>query len=195
MPAEKNIKLDRSSRRVLLAAIGVCAIVGLYRWILWPYSNQLFAAHQHEAALDENIRRADFLGATLEKKKAKLEEMSKEAERLRNEFFTADEARVFFASLATIGGQAGCVIQSVTLPPGQRNAGEQANDKSGVVSRKAIVTVLGGYNDIVRFLNKITGWHRKIWIESVSIDAGGNTGKLKCQALLTLYCIEPMESD
>jgi Tfp pilus assembly protein PilO len=191
MSVEKNIKLDRSSRRVLLAALGVIAVVGLYRWILRPYGNQLYAAHRQEAALDENIRKADFLGMTLKKKKAKLEQMSKEAQRLRSDFFTVDEARVFFASLATIGGQAGCVIQSVTLPPDQRNADEQANDKSGVVSKKATITVVGGYNNIVRFLDKITGWHRRIWIESVSIDADGSSGKLKCQALLTLYYIEP----
>jgi Tfp pilus assembly protein PilO len=190
MLVEKNIKLDRSSRRVLLAALGVIAVVGLYRWILRPYGSQLYAAHRHEAALDENIRKADFLGMTLKKNKATLEQMSKETQRLRGEFFTVEEARVFFASLATIGKQAGCVIQSVTLPPGQSGAAEQASDTSGVFSKKASVTVVGGYNNIVRFLDKITGWQRRIWIESVSIDIDGGSGKLKCQALLTLYCIE-----
>jgi Tfp pilus assembly protein PilO len=191
MSVERNIKLDRSSRRVLLTAIGVIAVFGLYRWILWPYSSQLYAAQQHEAALDENIRKADFLDMTLKKKKAELEKMSKQAEQLRNELFTVGEARKFFASLATISSRTGCVIQSVGLPPGQKNTTEQAEDKSGIVSRKVIITVLGGYNNIVRFLDEINCWQRRIWIESVNIDAGGSTGKLKCQAILTLYCIEP----
>jgi Tfp pilus assembly protein PilO len=191
MSVEKNIKLDRSSRRVLLAAIGVVAVVGLYRW---PYSNQLFAAQRCEAALDENIRRADVLGMTLKKQKADVEKMSKEAEQLRSELFTVGEARAFFASLATIGSQTGCVIQSVSLPPGQKNIAEQVGDESGIVSRKAIITILGGYNNIVRFLDMIMSWQHKVWIESVSIDIDSKTGKLKCQALLTLYCAERMES-
>ena len=107
MSVERNIKLDRSSRRVLLAALGVIAVFGLYRWILWPYSSQLYAAQQHEAALDDNIQKADFLDMTLKKKKAELEKMSKQAEQLRNELFTVGEARKFFASLATIGSQTG----------------------------------------------------------------------------------------
>jgi Tfp pilus assembly protein PilO len=194
MSVEKNIKLDRSSRRVLLAALGVIAVFGLYRWILWPYSNQLFAARRCEAALDENIRKADFLDITVKKKKANVQQLSKEAQQLRSELFTIGEAREFFASLATIGGQSGCVIQSVSLPPGQKNTAEQAEDESGIVSRKAIITILGGYNNIVRFLDRIMSWQHKVWIESVSIDIDGNSGKLKCQALLTLYCAERMES-
>ena len=194
MSVEKNIKLDRSSRRVLLAAIGVIAMFGLYRWILWPYSSQLYAAQQHEAALDENIRKADFLDMTLKKKKSELEKMSEKAEQLRNELFTVGEARVFFASLATIGSQTGCVIQSVSLPPGQKNNTEQTGDESGIVSRKAIITILGGYNNIVSFLDKVMSWQHKVWVESVSIDIDSKSGKLKCQTLLTLYCAERMES-
>jgi Tfp pilus assembly protein PilO len=194
MSVERNIKLDRSSRRVLLAAIGVIAVFGLYRWILWPYSNQLFAAQRCEAALDDNIRKADFLSMTLKEKKANVEKLSKEAEQLRSELFTVGEAREFFASLATIGSQTGCVIQSVSLPPGHKNTAEQAEDKSGIVSRKAIITILGGYNNIVSFLDRVMSWQHKVWVESVSIDIDSKSGKLKCQALLTLYCAERMES-
>jgi len=194
MSVEKKLKLDRSSRRVLLATLGVIAAFGLYRWILWPYSNQLFATQRCEAALDENIRKTDSLGMTLKEKKADAEKMSKEAEQLRSGLFTLGEAREFFASLATIGGQSGCVIQSMSLPPGQKNTAEQAENKSGIVCRKAIITILGGYNNIVGFLDRIMSWQHKVWIESVSIDIDGNSGKLKCQALLTLYCTERMES-
>jgi Tfp pilus assembly protein PilO len=188
MRVENNIKLTSSSRRTLLAAIGIIAMFGLYRWILWPYSAQLFAAQQQEAALDKNIEKAESLSREIEMKKAKIEQLSKETDRLRNELFTVDEAREFFASLATIGNQAGCIIQSVSLPTGQKNTGE---DKSGIVGKKATVIVVGGYNDIVRFLDRIMSWPHRIWIESVGIDVGGNTGKLKCQMLLTFYCIEP----
>jgi Tfp pilus assembly protein PilO len=195
MTVEKNIKLNRSSRRALLAAICMIVAVGLYRWILWPYSNQLFAAQRYESALDKNIQKTDSLDRQVQEKKAKIDEMSKEADRLRNELFTIREAREFFASLTGIGTQTGCIVQSVSLSPNQKISSGQGDDKSGLISKKATVTAVGGYNDIVRFLDKISCWPRRIWIESVSIDASGNTGKLKCQANLTLYCIEPMESN
>jgi Tfp pilus assembly protein PilO len=195
MPVEINFKMNSSSRRALLAVIGIIASVGLYRWILWPYSSQLFAAYRYQAALDKSIQQTDSLSRQIQEKKDSIEQMLKETDRLRNELFTVEEARAFFASLAAIGSQVGCAIQSVAQPSNQSNNGEQGDVKSAVVGKKATVTIVGGYNDIVRFLNKISCWQRKVWIDSVSIDTGSGTGKLKCQANFTLYCIEPMESN
>jgi hypothetical protein len=98
MLADKLIKLNSSSRRVLLTALVVVASVGLYRWILAPFSGQLLAAQQCNSALGSTIRKARILDATLEAKKAKLEKLTDESARLRNELFTPGEAREFLAS-------------------------------------------------------------------------------------------------
>jgi hypothetical protein len=69
----------------------------------------------------------------------------------------------------------------------------QAPDGSGIVRKSALVTVVGGYNDIVRFIDKLQNSQRKCWIDSVRVNVGGSAGKLKCEALLTIYCFERME--
>lgn len=194
MSVEINFKMTRSSRRAMLAAIGLIAAMGLYRWILWPYSAQLFAARQYEAILDKSIHKTASLCQAIEQKKAKTEQLSKDADQLRNELFTIEESHTFFASIAGIAASAGCVVQSVSLPSNQDSSGEQTDNKSQVVTKKAVVAVAGGYNGIVKFLDSIASWQRRVWIESVNIDVDGNTGKLKCRATLTLYCVEPVES-
>jgi len=171
----------------------VVATLGLYRWILAPFGNQLLAAQQYDSALDSTICKAKVLGTTLESKKAKLEELSGESARLQNELFTPDEAREFFASLPAAARKAGCVVVSVSQAPEQRVGPQNRPDNSGVVGRKAVVTVIGGYSNIAKFLEGMQTCKRRVWIDSVRMDAGA-AGKLKCQVGLTLYCVERMET-
>ena len=192
MSVDKIIQIDSSHRRVLLAALVVVAAVGLYRWILAPYSGQLLAAQEYESTLDRVIHKVDVLGTTWETKKAKVEKLTKESVRLRNELFTPGEVRDFFASLQVNAQQAGCVIQSVSS--GRGGSQNQPEDSSGIVSRGAVVTVVGGYGDIVGFLKGLQTSEHKVWIDSVKLETGGGVGKLKCQVVLTIYCINSLET-
>jgi Tfp pilus assembly protein PilO len=195
MLADKIIQLERSPRRVLLVALVVVAAVGLYRWILAPYSGQLLAAQRYESALDSTIRKADVLGTTLKVKRAKAEELTRESAWLRDRLFTPVEVRDFFASLQTTAQRAGCAIQSVSSVPEQRGGSQnQPEDGSGIVGKKAVVTVIGGYNDIVGFLKELQTAERKVWIESVKLGTGDDVGKLRCQVVLTLYCVNSLET-
>jgi hypothetical protein len=191
MSAEKLIQIERSHRRVLLSAIAVIAVFGLYRWILAPHTEQLLAAQKYNSTLDEAIRKVGFLGSVQEMKKSKIEELTKEANHQRNQLFTPQEVRQFFASLPAVINQAGCIVQSVSsVPETQKN---QQNDGSGIAARKASVSFTGGYNEIIKLFESLRDSEKKVWIESLKIDTGG-AGKLKCQILLTLYCIERVES-
>ena len=192
MSVEKIIQIDRSHRRVLLVSLVVIAAVAMYRWILSPYTGQLLAAQKYNYALDSAIHKADVMGTLLEAKKSKTGELTKESDRLRNQLFTPQETRQFFASLPAAVRQTGCIIQSVSaVPDTQRNP---QGDSSGIVAKKATVIVIGGYNNLIKFLEGLQTSEHKVWIESVRIDAGG-TGKLRCQVLLTLYCIERVETN
>lgn len=189
---EKFIQIERSHRRVLLIALAAIVVFGLYRWILAPHTNQLLAAQRYNSSLDATIRKADFMSTVLEKKKTKIVELTKESDRLRNQLFTQNEARRFFASLPSVVAQSGCAVLSVSaVPDAQRNT---QNDTPATAPKKAMVTIIGGYNGITKFLGALQNYEHKVWIESVRIDAGG-AGKLKCQVLLTLYCIERVETN
>jgi Tfp pilus assembly protein PilO len=191
MSVEKFTRIERSHRRVLLIAITIIAVFGLYRWILAPHTNQLLAAERYNSALDGAIRKAGFISNMLDVKKGKIEELTKESDRLRNQLFTPQEMRQFLASLPSVVNQAGCAVQSVsTVPDAQRNP---QSDGSGIIAKKAIVTFIGGYNNIIKLLEALQNSERKVWIESVRMDTGG-AGKLKCQILLTVYCIEHVEN-
>ncbi len=191
MSVEKFIQIERSHRRVLLIALAAIVVFALYRWILAPHTNQLLAAQRYNSSLDAAIRKADFMRTAMENKKTKIEELTKESDRLRNQLFTQNEAHRFFASLPSVVAQSGCAVLSVSaVPDAQRNT---QNDTPAIAPKKAMVTIIGGYNSITKFLGALQNYERKVWIESVRIDAGG-AGKLKCQVLLTVYCIERVEN-
>jgi len=192
MSVEKITSIERSHRRVLLIALAAILVFALYRWILAPHTNQLLASQRYNSSLDSAIRKADFMRTAMENKKTKIEELTKESDRLRNQLFTPQEVRQFFASLPAAVRQTGCIIQSVSaVPDTQRNP---QGDGLSIVAKKATVIVTGGYNNLIKFLEGLQTSEHKVWIESVRIDAGG-AGKLKCQVLLTLYCIERVETD
>jgi len=192
MLADKLKHLDSSSRRALLMGLVVLTAVAIYCWLLSPFRNQLLAAQRYNSTLDSSIHKVRVLDTTLEAKKAKLEEMRKAFARLRNELFTQDEARDFLATLPTMIRSTGCVVQSLSSNPEQRGGSQNQPDNSGIAGKKASVTVIGGYNSIVKLFDNLQTSKRKVWIESVRMDTGA--GKLKCQMMLTLYCVDSMET-
>jgi Tfp pilus assembly protein PilO len=195
MSVEKIVQLERSKRRVLLGALVVIAGVALYRWILSPYSVHLLAAQYYKSTLDNAMHKTEVLGMTLRAKREKVGELTEEFDRRQNELFTPDEIQKFFGSLQTIARRAGCTVQSVTsVTEGRRGSQDQQKDASGIVGKKTVIVVSGGYSDITKFIGEVQGYQHKIWIESFKLDTGGKAGKLKCQVVLTLYCIERVEA-
>ncbi len=191
MLAEKFTQIEHSHRRVLLSAIILIAGFGLYRWIYAPFNSQLFAAQLYNSSLNQAIHKAEMISNLQEIKKSKIDELKKESDRLRNQLFTSNEMSQFFASLPSIVFQAGCVTQSISLiPETQKN---QA-DSSSITPKKAMVTFLGAYSNAAAFFGRLQNSDKKIWIESVKMDTAAG-GKLKCQALLTIYCIERAENN
>jgi Tfp pilus assembly protein PilO len=192
MSVEKFIRIERSHRRVLLIAITVIAVFGLYRWILAPHTEQLLAAERYNSTLNEVIHKAGVIGDLQEAKKSKIEELAKESDRLRNQLFTPHGVRQFLASLPSVANQAGCAAQSVIAVPDTPQNSQ--SDGSGIVAKKATVIVTGGYNDLIKFFEALQTSEHKVWIDSVTIDSGA-AGKLKCQVMLALYCLEHVENN
>jgi Tfp pilus assembly protein PilO len=188
---EKLTSIERSHRRILLIAMAAIVIFGLYRWILAPHTNQLLAAQRYKSSLDAAVSKADFMRTEMENKKSKIEELTKESDSLRNKLFTQNEVRRLFASLPSVAAQSGCAVLSVsTAPNAQPNT---QGDSPAITAKKATVTIIGGYNGITKFVGVLQDHERKVWIDSVKIDAGG-AGKLKCQVSLTVYCNEHAEN-
>jgi hypothetical protein len=102
--------------------------------------------------------------------------------------------REFFVSLSAIAKRTGCIIQSVSSPSGQQGGSPNpAGDSSGIIAKKAEVSIAGGYGNIVAFIKELQTYQRKVWIDAVRIDTGGNAGELKCQLTLALYYADNVE--
>lgn len=190
---EKITGIERSHRRVLLVAMAAIAVFALYRWILAPHTNQLLAAQRYNSSLDEAIQKADLMRSDMENKKIRIEELTRESDRLRNQLFTQNEARRFFAFLPSLAVQSGCAVMSVSSASDSQQNAQNTQDTPAIAGKKATVTIVGRYNGITDFIGALQNYEHKVWIESVKIDAGG-AGKLKCQVLVAIYCVERVEN-
>jgi Tfp pilus assembly protein PilO len=178
----------------MLLSLVVIAAIALYRWILSPYSGQLLAAQRYKWTLDNTKHKTEVLYDTLKAKREKAEKLTEEFGRRQNDLFMQNEIQGFYSSLQVIARRAGCIIQSVTSIVDERPGSRDQQDVSGIVGKKAVVTISGGYGSVIKFLRELQSYQRKIWVESFRMDAAGNSGKLKCQVVLTLYCIERAEA-
>jgi len=193
MLTDKIIQIDSSKRRVLLGAVIVFASVILYRCILSPYGTQLMAAQRYKSTLDEAIHKTKSLKTILTAKKEKAQKLSEEFSQRELELFTPIETQQFFGSIQDIARRVGCAVQSVSSVGDGKTGQNDEQDVSGINGKKAVISIVGSFGNIEKFMKELQSYQHKIWIESFRVDTG-NAGKLKCQLTLTLYCIERTET-
>jgi Tfp pilus assembly protein PilN len=107
----------------------------------------------------------------------------------RGRLFTPTEAEKFFAGTQPICEQAGCKIKSLLLSP--KDAVFEDKKTNGRITKKhAVLTLLGGYQNILKAVEKLQNRPQGVWLDSVSIQEGSETGSLECSMGISVYVAE-----
>ena len=103
--------------------------------------------------------------------------------------FTTTGAEKFFAGVQPVSEQAGCRVKSFLLSP--KDAVFEDKRTSGRITKKhAALTILGGYQNILKAVEKLQNRPQGVWFDSVSIQEGGETGPLECSVGISVYVAE-----
>lgn len=104
----------------------------------------------------------------------------------RSELFTTTEAEKFFANTLPVSKQAGCTVKSLLLSP-KDTVFEDKKTNGRITKKHAVLTLLGGYQNILKAVEKLQNRSQGVWFDSVSIQEGSGTGPLECSIDISVY--------
>ncbi len=104
----------------------------------------------------------------------------------RSRLFASTGAEEFFGGVQTVCEQAGCEVESFLVSP--KDAIFEDKETNGSITKKhAVLTLVGGYQNILKAVEKLQDRPQGVWFDSVSIHEGSGTGKLKCSMGVSVY--------
>ncbi len=189
-------KLNSGSRNAISAVLVIITTIVLYNLVVAPHVVYLSSAKQYETVLSELVNTSKVIRSAVGIKKKKLKELSGQFANLQNALFTVKEAKEFFSDLQAVSEQAGCAVYSLNfVTGGQRSEAGQSEDASGIAANSAVLSVIGGYNDLVKLLERLKARPQKVFIDSFKM-AGHNdgSGRLRCDMTVKIYTIQDKET-
>ena len=103
--------------------------------------------------------------------------------------FTPKEAVKFFGSTKLVSEQAGCKVKSLLLSP-KIAVFEDKKTNGHITKKHAVLTLLGGYQSILKAVEKLQNRPQHVWFDSVSIQEDSGTGRLECSIDISVYVAE-----
>ncbi|GAF87419.1 unnamed protein product, partial [marine sediment metagenome] len=95
-------------------------------------------------------------------------------------------AEKFFAGTLPASGQTGCIVKSLLLSP--KDAVFEDKKTNGRITKKhAVLTLLGGYQNILKAVEKLQNRPQGVWLDSVNIQEDSGTGVLECSMGIAVY--------
>lgn len=189
-------KLNRSSRSAVFAALIVIAAIATYKRIVAPHATYLFAAQQYESVLGNVVKKNKVIHNTVKVKKKKLEESREQFARLKSTLFTPNEAKKFLSDLEVTAKETNCAVYSLNFgasKPVPEN--KQNKDASGISANRAMLVVIGVYDNIIRLMEKLQMRTQGVWIDSLKMKTlDGDFTRLKCDMTITIYTIQDKET-
>ncbi len=189
-------KLNSGSRNAISAVLVIITTIVLYNLVVAPHVVYLSSAKQYETVLSELVNTSKVIRSAVGIKKKKLKELSGQFANLQNALFTVKESKEFFSDLQAVSEQAGCAVYSLNfVTGGQRSEAGQSEDASGIAANSAVLSVIGGYNDLVKLLERLKARPQKVFIDSFKM-AGHNdgSGRLRCDMTVKIYTIQDKET-
>ena len=188
-------KLNSVSRNTISAALVIIVIIAVYSWVVAPHVTHLLAVQRYESVVDEVLKKNKIISSAIRTKRKKLEKLGEQFSQLQSSLFMMNEAKEFFSDLQAISEQAGCMVYSLNLLTNEiKSKNSKPEDSSGIVTKSAILSVIGVYGDIIKLIERLQAREQKVWIDSVKMSSLNDTSnQLKCDITITICTVLDQE--
>ena len=184
------VKANRSTRHAVSASLIVIAILSMYNWLVAPHIAYLSVVHGYESVMTKLVNKNKIIGNQVKIKTKKLQELQEKSAQFQSTLFTPDKAREFFSDLQTISEQTGCMVHSINMIKNNPNKKESENS-SGIVTKSAVLSVVGLYKDIPRLIQRLQSRSQKVWIDSIKVlTVEYNSDRPRCDITITICEIQ-----
>ena len=195
MLMEKVIKANPGIKMFVCVSTIVIVAFATYNWIVSPHISYLKAAERYERMTGSAGQKGTTIKNNIDTKQQELDGLKAEIDQIQNSFFTEEKAREFFSDLEPILVQSDCNIDTLTfLPPESIASQADSEQTSSVILKRAEVEFTGEYENIIKFLKKLSSYSQRISIENLLIQSGRfGQQRLTCYMTVTIYLVEDRE--
>jgi hypothetical protein len=179
---------------VALVLIGAIAV---YNWVVEPHKNYLLAVQRRESVADSLEKEDQVIRNNIAVKKKKLKELKDEFKQVHTKLFDPVEARKFFSNIQALSEEANCIMDSLKFSPTD-SVSDIGRSRTGghITAKRAMLSVTGDYESIIRLMNKLQGRLEQVWVDSVRIKSNRDrSDRLKFNATITVYVIHNKEEN
>ena len=191
MLEKAQIKLIRSSKNAVFAALVIIGTIALYNQIIVTHINYSHAAQTDTLVMEKGAKKEGVIRTCALIKKKKLEELQDKFKDIHIKLFNSVKAEEFFSDIQAMAEQANCVVYSLNFSPVKTAAEEtgQSRVTNNISTNSVKLTVAGGYTDIVNLIASLQSRPKQVWIDSISIEPADDSGRLNCELTARIYII------
>ncbi len=196
MLVDKLAKLNRSTRHTVSVSLIVIAALAMYNWLVTPHADYLSAAQGYESVMDNVVEKNKTISNIVNIKRKKLQELSGKSAQLQSILFTPDQAREFFSDLQAVSEETGCVVYSLNLMTNKPSPKDRdSEDTSGIVTKSAVLSVVGVYRNIAKLMERLQARTQKVWIDSVQVRTlDYSSDQPRCNITITICALTDKET-
>ncbi len=182
-------KAGLSKSTVMSGALILIAAIAGYNWAVAPHLNYLQAAERYGATREELSLKGECLEDAVAARKKELEELEARYGRTRENVFDRPAATAFFNGVQAMAENAGCAMSSLTfLSAGSGSASGRSAKNAGLEVRRACLSVLGDYGQIVELVDELQNRSQQVSIESIGLRISqAHQGKLECNMTIVIW--------
>ena len=184
------VKANRPTRYAFSATLIMIALFAMYSWLVAPHASYLSVAQGYESTMTNLVNTNNHIVSKVKIKRKKLQELQEKSAQLQGTLFTSDKAREFFSDLQAISEQTGCIVHSLNMIT--KNPKEvQSGNPSGIITKSALLSVVGLYKDIPRLIQRLQARSQKVWIDSIKVlTVEYNSEQPRCDIVITICEIQ-----
>ena len=190
-----NMSLNKSyfSRNFHLVLMVVLGGILFYIFLVSPHLSHIMAAEKYQEVASVLEDKNDLLTKVVANKHKQLQNLQAEIANINQNIFDDAQAKVFLNGFESKAKELGCGLDSVHFMP-LTEACELSNDNSLIIY-KAVLNVKGKFGNIARYIASLQKNEKRVWINSVSIDNGGDpNGYLEGTITVTIHVVQDKES-
>ncbi|HUT29886.1 MAG TPA: hypothetical protein VMX13_08850 [Sedimentisphaerales bacterium] len=189
-------KLNRSSRNAAAGSLVLIAGLAMYNWIVAPHAAYLSAAQRHESSVVTIAKKNEHISRIVQIKREKLKKLREQSSQLMSTLFTAEKSKEFFEDLEAISEQAGCSVYSLNfINKAPDPYSVQPEEAAGMVDKIAVLSIIGGYENVIKLLERLQMRSEKVWIDSLRMQTlERHSAHPRCDITLRIHVIQDKES-
>jgi type II secretory pathway pseudopilin PulG len=196
MRLHKLNELAASEHRAVVAVLCIIGALAVHNWLVSPHMASLRAAQQYERATSTVMDKSKVKNQQLQAKREAFDRLLAERTALAEGIFRPDEVEPFFNELEHLCTETQCAVVLFSHAEESNSIRHGVGDANEPVSqRTAKLTLQAGYGNVVRLVEKLQTYPRRVWIDRLQIVYTPEISGVTCDLEISIYVHRSKENE